>query len=434
MPMMRCAKSCAAVSKVSARRPRHNSPCHWACRLHRSTLRSPRSNRKATYCKAAIPAARRRSSGANAACSRAFIVTPCSSCAARSNRSVLPTSCASCCAGSTSVRRVARAARRLPRCWSSWRATPSPPPRGRPTSCRRASKAITRRCSTASAARAVSHGCVCKHRKRSAAADVEQSNLTATAQKVADTLQQHGASFFIDLVHHTGMLRTQVEESLGDLAARGLVTADSYAGLRALITPAQRKAGYGRHARRRGGASIDEAGRWELLRKTVTPERDSERIEHIARALLRRYGVVFRKLLERESKLPTWRELLYVYRRMEARGELRGGRFVQGYSGEQFALPEAGGSLRDTRKRPAKGEFITLSAADPLNLAGILTPGTKVPALAGNRVLFRDGVPVATTIAGEFEALQTLSAEEQRQMRERLAGKFPTSFSAKRPA
>src|SRR3569832_593415 len=247
-------------------------------------------------------------------------------------------------------------------------------------------------------------------------------------------LQQHGASFFFDLVHHTGMLRTQVEESLGDLAARGLVTADSYAGLRALITPAQRKAGYGRHARRRGGASIDEAGRWELLRKTVTPERDSERIEHIARALLRRYGVVFRKLLERESKLPTWRELLYVYRRMEARGELRGGRFVQGYSGEQFALPEAGGSLRDTRKRPAKGEFITLSAADPLNLAGILTPGTKVPALAGNRVLFRDGVPVAATIAGEFEALQTLSAEEQRQMRERLAGKFPTAFSAKRPA
>src|SRR3569623_2430801 len=269
---------------------------------------------------------------------------------------------------------------------------------------------------------------------RSGAADVEQSNLTATAQKVADTLQQHGASFFIDLVHHTGMLRTQVEESLGDMSARGLATADSYAGLRARISPALRKAGYARHARRRGGASIDEAGRGELLRKTVTPERDSERIEHIARALLRRYGVVVRKLLERESKLPTWRELLYVYRRMEARGELRGGRFVQGYSGEQFALPEAVGSLRDTRKRPARGEFITLSAADPLNLAGVLTPGTKVPALAGNKVLFRDGVPVAAMIAGEFEPLQTLSTEEQRQMRERLLGKTVVSFQAKRPA
>ena len=269
---------------------------------------------------------------------------------------------------------------------------------------------------------------------RSGATDIEQSHLTATAQKVADTLQQHGASFFIDLVHHTGMLRTQVEEALGDLAARGLVTADSYAGLRALITPALRKAGYGRHARRRGGTSIDEAGRWELIRKTVTPERDAERIDHIARVLLRRYGVVFRKLLERESKLPSWRELLYVYRRMEARGELRGGRFVQGYSGEQFALPEAVGSLRDTRKRAAKGEFITLSAADPLNFAGILTPGIKVPALAGNRVLFRDGVPVAAMIAGEFEALQTSSTEEERQMRERLSGKISSGFSIKRPA
>lgn len=268
---------------------------------------------------------------------------------------------------------------------------------------------------------------------RSGAAEIEQSNLTATAQKLADALQQHGASFFLDLVHHTGMLRTQVEEALGDLAARGLVTADSYAGLRALITPALRKAGYGRHARRRGGASIDEAGRWELLRKAATPpERDSERIEHIARTLLRRYGVVFRKLLERESRLPSWRELLYVYRRMEARGELRGGRFVQGYSGEQFALPEAVGSLRDTRKRAAKGEFITLSAADPLNLAGILTPGARVPAVAGNRVLFRDGVPVAAMIAGEFEALQVLNAEEQRQMRERMLGNTLSGLSERR--
>src|SRR3569623_1391645 len=114
--------------------------------------------------------------------------------------------------------------------------------------------------------------------------------------------------------------------------------------------------------------------------------------------------------------------------------ERRGGRFVQGYSGEQFALPEAVGSLRDTRKRPARGEFITLSAADPLNLAGILTPGTKVPALAGNRILFRGGVPAAALIAGEFEALQTLSTEEQRQMRERLLGKTVVSFQAKRPA
>ena len=270
---------------------------------------------------------------------------------------------------------------------------------------------------------------------RSDTADADQSNLTASAQKIVDTLQEHGASFFIDLVHHTGMLRTQVEDALGDLAARGLVTADSYAGLRALIAPALRKAGYSCYSGRRGLVSIDEAGRWELLRKTVIPpEREAERIEHIARALLRRYGVVFRKLLERENKLPSWRELLYVYRRMEARGELRGGRFVQGFSGEQFALPEAVGSLRETRKRPTRGDLTAISAADPLNLVGILTPGRRVPALVGNRILFRDGVPVATLIAGEFEALQESSAEELRQLRERLLGKYSNTKSAARIA
>jgi len=144
--------------------------------------------------------------------------------------------------------------------------------------------------------------------------------------------------------------------------------------------------------------------------------------------LLRRYGVVFRKLLERESNLPPWRELLYIYRRLEARGEVRGGRFVQGFSGEQFALPEAVGSLRDARKRPAHDDYIALSAADPLNLAGILTPGMRIPALAGNRILFRDGVPVATLIAGELEALQALSSEERWQMRERLLGKIPAAL------
>lgn len=155
---------------------------------------------------------------------------------------------------------------------------------------------------------------------------------------------------------------------------------------------------------------------------------------HIARSLLRRCNVVFRKLLERESKLPSWRELLYVYRRMEARGELRGGRFVQGFSGEQSALPEAAGSLRETRKRPARGDLIAISAADPLNLVGILTPGRRVPALAGNRILFRDGVPVATLIAGEFEALQESSGEELQQMRERLLGKYSNTKSAARIA
>jgi ATP-dependent Lhr-like helicase len=252
--------------------------------------------------------------------------------------------------------------------------------------------------------------------------------LSGAALKIMDILQQHGASFFIDLVQGSGMLRTQVEEALGELAAWGLITADSFAGLRALITPAQRRAGFARHSRHRKGANIDEAGRWELLRSApIAADRKSQRAEHIAKVLLRRYGVVFRKLLERESNLPPWRELLYVYRRLEARGEARGGRFVQGFSGEQFALPEAVGSLRDTRKRPPQDEFIALSAADPLNLAGILTPGARVPALAGNRVLFRDGVPAAALIAGEVQALQLPATEEPWLMRERLLGKIPVA-------
>jgi len=253
--------------------------------------------------------------------------------------------------------------------------------------------------------------------------------LSATARKIMDLLQQHGASFFFDLVQDSGLLRTQVEEALGELAAWGLITADSFAGLRALITPSQRRAGYGRHSRRRkSAASLDEAGRWELLRRSpLPPEQKNARTEHIAKILLRRYGVVFRKLLERENNLPPWRELLYIYRRLEARGEVRGGRFVQGFSGEQFALPEAVGSLRDTRKRPAHDDYIAVSAADPLNLAGILTPGMRIPALAGNRILFRDGVPVAALIAGELEALQTLNSEERWQMRERLLGKTPAA-------
>jgi ATP-dependent Lhr-like helicase len=262
----------------------------------------------------------------------------------------------------------------------------------------------------------------------SSTAEIADS-LSATARRLMEILQQEGASFFIDLVQGSGLLRTQVEEALGELAAWGLITADSFAGLRALITPAQRRAGFGRHSRhRKDGVSIDEAGRWELLRRPRIPaEQKTERTEHIAKVLLRRYGVVFRKLLEREGNLPPWRELLYIYRRLEARGEVRGGRFVQGFSGEQFALPEAVGTLRDTRKRPARDEFIALSAADPLNLAGILTPGTRVPALATNRILFRDGVPVTALIAGEVQSLQPLATEELWQMRDRLLGKIPVA-------
>jgi ATP-dependent Lhr-like helicase len=138
-------------------------------------------------------------------------------------------------------------------------------------------------------------------------------------------------------------------------------------------------------------------------------------VEHVAHALLRRYGVVFWKLLQRESAwLPAWRDLLRVLRRLEARGDIRGGRFVASASGEQFALPEAVGMLRDTRRAQTSGALLSVSAADPLNLVGVLLPGTKVPALAANRVLYRDGIAIAALVGGEISWLEKLSPADVR--------------------
>jgi ATP-dependent Lhr-like helicase len=152
------------------------------------------------------------------------------------------------------------------------------------------------------------------------------------------------------------------------------------------------------------------------------PRTDPETLEHIAMTLLRRYGVMFWRLLEREAAwLPAWRELLPVYHRLEARGEIRGGRFVAGLSGEQFALPEAIPLLREMRRRPHDGAMVCISAVDPLNLCGTLLAGDKVPALAGNRLLFRDGVLVATQAAGKFSYPQ--GSEERELLHAHLVGR-----------
>ena len=145
---------------------------------------------------------------------------------------------------------------------------------------------------------------------------------------------------------------------------------------------------------------MSNAGRWSLLSREAKPSNgrvsyDREAVEKIARILLRRYGVVFKRVLEREDVALPWRELLRTYHRLEARGEIRGGRFVSGSSGEQFALPEAVGMLRAIRRTPGEGTLISLSAADPLNLVGIITPGDRVSAFSANRILYRDGVPIA---------------------------------------
>jgi ATP-dependent Lhr-like helicase len=235
------------------------------------------------------------------------------------------------------------------------------------------------------------------------------------AQAVADYIRQHGASFFEELVEGTGLLRTQVEEALAELVALGVVSSDSFGGLRALLVPSgeRRPLAGGRRRRRTAKFGMEAAGRWALARRprpaTSLAQAGFEHTEHVARTLLLRYGVVFWRLIEREAAwLPPWRDLLRVYRRLESRGEIRGGRFVAGFSGEQFALPDAVGMLREVRRQPAAGTLISLSGADPLNLVGILTPGPRLPALTGNRLLYRDGLPIALLAAGEVQFLETL--------------------------
>ena len=244
--------------------------------------------------------------------------------------------------------------------------------------------------------------------------------LLAANQAVLDALQSGGALFFTELMRRSDVsgLPSQLEEALSQLAALGLVTSDSFDGLRALLVPPDKRPTFGRNIgkrrRKTNLASIEFAGRWSLLRSPIASQPSGNGVESserdtaaakFARVLLHRYGVVFRRLLERESLGASWYELGRIYRRWEARGEIRGGYFVGGISGEQFALPEAIGSLRSIRKVPLKGELITLSAADPLNLQGILTPGPRIAALTANRILFRDGLPIAGLEAGEVRKL-----------------------------
>ncbi|MBB3221133.1 DEAD/DEAH box helicase [Pseudoduganella umbonata] len=266
--------------------------------------------------------------------------------------------------------------------------------------------------------------------------------VSSRAMRVLDALRAHGAMFFDELAHDARLLGAELEDALGELVATGLVNADSYAGLRAMLVPANKRNTMDRKRRRGAGPTMEEAGRWALVRRADgvaiaergaaadpgprpaparRPRTEPATLEHIAMTLLRRYGVMFWHLLEREAGwLPAWRELLPVYHRLEARGEIRGGRFVAGLSGEQFALPEAIPLLREMRRRPHDGALVAVSGVDPLNLCGILLPGDKVPALAGNRVLFRDGAPVATLIAGKFAYLQSPDPAEREMLHARL--------------
>jgi ATP-dependent Lhr-like helicase len=275
---------------------------------------------------------------------------------------------------------------------------------------------------------------------------LNELGFSTTTAAVHDYLTTRGASFFSDIVEGTRLLRAQVEEALAELVANGLVISDSFTGLRALLTPSSRKTqAAARRKHRQPTYEMSSAGRWSLLNRQVgqafqlVPSAtgatfDAEAAEEIARILLKRYGVVFKRLLEREGIALPWRVLLRIYHRLEARGEIRGGRFVAGISGEQFALPEAVGMLRAIRRTrsgtmdfgirspalesedrtltPTAGEtesLISVSAADPLNLVGIITPGGRVTAHTANRILYHNGEPVTVLESGETRFLVELS-------------------------
>ncbi|MGA3055642.1 MAG: DEAD/DEAH box helicase [Candidatus Korobacteraceae bacterium] len=231
--------------------------------------------------------------------------------------------------------------------------------------------------------------------------------LSEAARSVLEFLRRRGASFFADIVRGTERLKAEIETALWELVAAGMVTADGFENLRSLINPRRRNAtGTPKLTRPR-----HTGGRWSLLYPGEGTDR-AKVVEATCWMLLRRYGVVFRETLARESNLPKWRELLIAFRRLEDRGEVRGGRFVNGFLGEQFALPEAVESLRAMRNLPASGEIVTISAADPLNLVGFIVPGERVAAISGKYVSFRDGIAVE----GDQQLIPTLSPKSGERM------------------
>ena len=246
-------------------------------------------------------------------------------------------------------------------------------------------------------------------------------NLKGAAAEIVEALSTRGACFQSDLIGYTRRLPSDVEDALWMLAANGLVTSDSVIPLRARISGKPHRGRTDRNRARRNGSVASTplrthpsasqpppsrrprsqrqigAGRWSLLESLDTV---GDPLEARAVQLLHRYGVVFPELMARERMAPRWRDLVRTYRRLEARGEIRGGRFVSGFVGEQFALPEAVSALREAHRAPPTGALEVVSACDPLNLAGIVTPGERVPSQPGNRVVFRDGVPVASLEKG----------------------------------
>ena len=235
-----------------------------------------------------------------------------------------------------------------------------------------------------------------------------------TARRVLDHLRQRGASFAHELVAACGVTADQISVALGELVSAGLVASDGFGGLRSMI-----RAAGGPKPARDGRALV--AGRWFALPRPAAPA--DEAVATQARILLRRYGIVFRRLLAREPAAFSWRELVGVYRRLEARGEIRGGRFASGMSGEQFALPDAVERMREIRRTARDGRLITISGCDPLNLTGLVDSAERVRALGANRLVYRDGVAVAAMEGDYLRPLCGFSADEASRVATALAGR-----------
>ncbi len=268
--------------------------------------------------------------------------------------------------------------------------------------------------------------------------------LSSGATLLQSLLQQQGAMFFTDLVRLSNLLTLHVEQALAELVSAGLVTSDNFTGLRALLTPDSHKPKAGNHERRRAIYGIEDAGRWSLLTPLIKDDTDTEltddQLERLIALYLNRWGVITRKVLEREQNAPPWRQLLLKLRRMELRGDIRGGRFINGVGGEQFALADTVTALRKQQKlwqdqqesgTTKEPQRFVLNATDPLNLLGTLLPEKRVPHLSGNRILFEDGLPVAVLEKEEVRHLRNGDSEHQWQVQQMLQRRyFPPKLRA----
>lgn len=246
-------------------------------------------------------------------------------------------------------------------------------------------------------------------------AHIDPDGLSHRAAQVLNLIGEKGASFFEEILASLGGLRSETEAALAELVAKGVITSDSYTGLRALLVRRKYKTERGRR-RKRVSFNMEGAGRWSLLGSESEDKKEkpgTEDLRKLAMIYLKRYGVVFRKVLERESFAPQWRELVRALRVLELRGEVRGGRFVEGVTGEQYALPEAVTGLRERRRKQKSGCLVSISASDPLNLTGIITPGKRVASHYKNRVLYRDGVPAAVKEGADIRLLSEFDKVEE---------------------